>query len=457
MSARVQFVHSRRLTPGLLLSLVRSPGCLLGPAQFFQRSPAAALHRSMLRRSWPERPRWQWFLLLGAGWTRWWLLGAWQQLYRVLRYVDPKVEDTGKSRRERVCALFYLALYLGVQPRDYYRLRLYRYERARWLNFVFSQEELAWHGAHSPPGRGAMLLRDKQEMENRARAQGLGAVRTLASFRAGATPEPEHVLQERQSVFLKPNTAYAMRGCMTLERCSENEYRLHGFSLERKPVAAAGCAEVTAALHEAFAEKDYLAQEELRNSAEFARFCGTPGLSTVRLITARVGARPEFVTASLEAPLNDEEMKKLREEQRKKKEEKEKENRKKKKNRRESKDKEKEEEEEDSRRLYHINPIDAAGRLRERASGYPADRPVPRYCGSGEQTPRWEELLRLARAAHELAPDVKTAAWDMTVTDDGAVLLEGNSGWGIAAPQQLTGIPMLETPAATAWAERPDS
>lgn len=415
------------------------------------------MHRTLLWRSWPERPRWQWFLLLGAGWTRWWLLGAWQQLYRMLRYVDPKVEDTGKSRRERVCALFYLALCLGVRPRDYYRLRLYRYERARWLNFVFSQEDLTWHGAHSPPGRGAMLLRDKLEMEKRTRAQGLGAVRTLASFRAGAAPEPEQLLQGRQSVFLKPNTAYAMRGCMTLERCPENEYRLHGFSLDKKPVAAAGCADVTAVLREAFAQKDYLAQEELRNAAEFARFCESPGLSTVRLITARVDGRSEFVTATLEAPLSEEEMKEAREEQRKNKEEKEKENREKKQDRRESKDREEGEEEEDSRRLYHVNPVDAAGRIQERAAGYPSDQPAPRYCGNGERMPGWEELLRLARAAHALAPDVKTAAWDMTVTEDGAVLLEGNSGWGIAAPQRLTGVPMLETPAAAAWAGRPDS
>ncbi len=399
----------RRISgPRDFFALIAAPGCLLGPAQLLRRSRAAALHRALASRSWPGRPRWQWGLLLTAALVRWYLVGFWRDADRCLTGIDRRTRHTGKTRWQRVRSLFHLGLYLGVRPMDYYRLRLYRVERSRWLNFVFTQEQQTWHAVHSHAAGapGAVLLRDKLGFEVRAREHGLRAVRTLASFRAGDAPGLDG-LPPRRPVFLKPNSANAMRGCMTLERCEAGEERLRGRSLERERFDVSGREAVEETLAGVFERENYLVQEALRNSPEFSRFCGTEELVTVRVITLRLGERIEPLSAALEVPKDGE--------------------------------------------LYMIGAIGADGRARLHPL-LPLREPPPVFCTGGEKVPCWEELLDVSCRAHGLLPDVGAVAWDLTVTEEGATLLEGNSGWALMAPQGMLDAPLLETPAAEAWA-----
>lgn len=395
--------------PRHFFALIEAPGCLLGPAQLLRRSRAAALHRALALRSWPGRPRWQWGLLLSAALVRWYLVGFWRELDRCLTGIDRRVRHTGKTRWERVRSLFHLGLYLGVRPMDYYRLRLYCIERSRWLNFVFTQEQQTWHAVHSHPGgaAGVALLRDKLGFEARARERGLRAVRTLASFRAGDAPGLDG-LPPRRPVFLKPNSANAMRGCMTLERCGDTgEEQLRGRTLERERFDVSGREAVEETLAGVFAREDYLVQEVLRNSPEFSRLCGTEELVTVRVITLRLGGRIEPLCGWLEVPKDGE--------------------------------------------LYSVGAIGVDGRARLHPL-QPLQEPMPAFCAGGERVPHWEALLDLSCRAHGLAPDVGAVAWDLTVTEEGATLLEGNTGWALMAPQRSLDVPLLETPAAAAWA-----
>lgn len=399
----------RRISgPKQFFALIAAPGCLLGPAQLFRRSRAAALHRTLASRCWPGRPRWQWGLLLTAALVRWYLVGFWREFDRCVTGIDRRAQYTGKTRWQRVRSLFHLGLYLGVRPMDYYRLRLYRFERSRWLGFVFTQEQQTWHAVHSHPGgaAGVGLLRDKRGFEVRARERGLRTVRTLASFRAGDAPGLDG-LPPRRPIFLKPNSANAMRGCMTLERCDGGEDRLRGRSLERERFEVSGREAVEEKLAEAFGREDYLVQEVLRNSREFSRFCGTEELVTVRVITLRIGGRIEPLSAALEVPRDSE--------------------------------------------LYTLGAIGADGRARLHPL-QPPQEPVPEFCAGAGGVPHWQELLDLSCRAHGLLPDVGAIAWDLTVTEEGATLLEGNSGWALMAPQRMLDVPLLETPAAEAWA-----
>lgn len=56
--------------------------------------------------------------------------------------------------------------------------------------------------------------------------------------------------------------------------------------------------------------------------------------------------------------------------------------------------------------------------------------------------PEWEKIQQLSFRAHALVPDLWAVAWDWAITPDGPILLEGNSGWSLAAPQILMGQPM---------------
>jgi hypothetical protein len=46
---------------------------------------------------------------------------------------------------------------------------------------------------------------------------------------------------------------------------------------------------------------------------------------------------------------------------------------------------------------------------------------------TGRQVPRWEEVCRLAERAHWAFDDRVMIGWDIAVTPDGPVLVEGNA------------------------------
>jgi len=60
----------------------------------------------------------------------------------------------------------------------------------------------------------------------------------------------------------------------------------------------------------------------------------------------------------------------------------------------------------------------------------------------GFELPLWEETLDLARRAAACLGMLRTIGWDIAITPDGPVLLEGNSGWG--APSSLMPVPPIE-------------
>lgn len=58
--------------------------------------------------------------------------------------------------------------------------------------------------------------------------------------------------------------------------------------------------------------------------------------------------------------------------------------------------------------------------------------------------PRWHEAVTLCRSAHDRITDLALVGWDVVVTPDGVVLLEGNPTWGVEAVQMGAG-PLLRT------------
>lgn len=68
----------------------------------------------------------------------------------------------------------------------------------------------------------------------------------------------------------------------------------------------------------------------------------------------------------------------------------------------------------------------------------------------GLAVPNWAALVTASERAHAAFPNVWAIAWDWVITPTGAVLLEGNSGWGTAMPQLLTGGLLRHAAAAPA-------
>lgn len=65
---------------------------------------------------------------------------------------------------------------------------------------------------------------------------------------------------------------------------------------------------------------------------------------------------------------------------------------------------------------------------------------------AGYQLPYWRETLALARGALDAARGIPLVGWDVAITDDGPVLVEGNLASNPDIAQAPTGIPLSDTP-----------
>ena len=100
-----------------------------------------------------------------------------------------------------------------------------------------------------------------------------------------------------------------------------------------------------------------------------------------------------------------------------------------------------------------IAPIDpATGRLQKGLRKrnkvlVPAERhPDTGAPIEGHQIPCWDEAVRLALRAHDAVPRMAAVGWDIAVTEDGPVLIEGNSMPNPSLGQEPTGVPLSRTP-----------
>jgi hypothetical protein len=96
-------------------------------------------------------------------------------------------------------------------------------------------------------------------------------------------------------------------------------------------------------------------------------------------------------------------------------------------------------------------PIDVAtGRLGP-ASGKGLGRPLESHPDTGariagRQIPSWHAVLALALAAHDAFPTMPTVGWDVALIEGGhALLLEGNSVWGVDVAQISHAGPLADT------------
>lgn len=57
----------------------------------------------------------------------------------------------------------------------------------------------------------------------------------------------------------------------------------------------------------------------------------------------------------------------------------------------------------------------------------------------GYQLPYWQETVALVKKAHKQFYQIQSIGWDVVLTEDGPVLLEGNDDWEISGPQDTAG------------------
>lgn len=389
-----------------VLQVLFTPGCLLGPAQFFSANENARFHRKLVFAAWPRKPRWQWFFALISGVLFWYLVLFWYQLFTLFRnrarycQVAPSIGFATQCKD-----LLILGLWFGVQPQAYYRYRLFERDRSSWLNWVFPQQQAVWHRVYSCPTdtESSEILGDKLRFERLARANNLPTTTTIDFIAAGTEFDLAQLFQ-RKNLFLKPNSANAMRGCFALDYDRvDDRYCLSGKTLASVWIDERDRGQIQTLIRESMDDMDYLVQDALQNSAEFSEFCGTSKLVTVRVVSARLEGRIEIVYPLLEVPAT-------------------------------------------QPHRWNSYLLDSAtGRISDRFSGSKETAADLRHSTKNSPVPKWTELVDTLRRAHGQFDDIKTLAWDLCITEDGPTLIEGNTGWGLVSVQAISAEPFLET------------
>ena len=175
-----------------------------------------SLRRHVMLGAFPHRPRWQWYLLLAYQTVSWFLIRSWWRLARVQFNVSQQPSATA-NRLQEIMDCMYLALACGVEPANYYRMKLYNWPKREWRKFIYPQEAASWHVAFNgaPDSNPASLLADKHRFSVWLADRDLRAVQTVYFLNKG-DPINLTPYMDGTSYFIKPNQASAMRGCAEL-------------------------------------------------------------------------------------------------------------------------------------------------------------------------------------------------------------------------------------------------
>ena len=375
-------------------------------------SLAVKMHRTVFLKAWGQLPRWAWCLIFCYSQCLWLFFLSWKRIIMALR------RHAGETQRRfhispvrQTVDLWVLSWLHGIPPGFYYAYGLHRQPRRRWLHYVYTHELPHWHEVMCGPGdlsAANRLLADKNAFAEEMTRAGIPAVKTIAFFRQAGPVNPEKIFTG-QSFFWKPNTGNQSQGCFALlYECAVKDYRVDGEE------AVAGKDAVLGYVQRQVADQDYLVQPLLLNHPEVRGLGSADRLTTVRLITGHDGRQPGATAAVLEMPRPDAE------------------------------------------KRWWLAPVDCRrGTLLPRPGVLSLLKEEDlRPDLGGKVIPCWQETLDLCLRAHELFPEVAAIGWDVALTPDGPVLLEGNFNWNVAPWQALSGVPLLETGLLRIYASR---
>lgn len=269
----------------------------------------------------------------------------------------------------------------------------------RWMEYVYDHEagwNIAAGGLATAPS--VAMLSDKWATAERLQTAGVPMVNSRR-IPAG-TEITEAVLHDwldgRHEVYLKPNTGGRGEGAFVLTGPIPTVTPYQSGQPVPDPVEY---------VRESVAGRDYLCQPVLRSSPLFAA-ADPIDVVTIRVVTRDVGEGPRLFSAVIEAPLPPQ----------------------------------------TERQTYVNLVVEPDGRLGRRPHPPWFAGPEPGSDAAqlfdalhGLVLPDHEVITTEALAAHRQFPGVFAVAWDVAITGEGPVFLEGNAGFGTSVPQMAAG------------------
>ena len=404
-----------------MLDRLLSLGSLLGPAIWLSNSEVARVHRNVCLKCHPSLGRLQARAVFICKISLWYFFLVWVHLVRAL-LLSRKITREEHSKSENntfllsLIPLIYLGFWLGVRPQAYFSLKLHQKPRHLWLSYVFPQEQPSWHQIHgyNLEQQIRTVLADKNQTEARLTGAQINCVQTLKMFKRNSHLDGNHIFT-RQNYFIKPNKLNAMRGCVRLEYKHQSAiYTLTGYDLSRQKVSIQGQKDIATFLELLLNNTDLLIQPLLLDHPSMqpfkpphANYPQLNDITTVRVITCYYNYSVSLVNALLEV-------------------------------------------DQGASKGWVSYGIDIkTGKV----NNSPPFNNAEDNRLLNKTIPFWQEIERISCSAHQCLGQIKTVSWDICISTNGPIIIEGNSGWGVIAPQLVCSQPLLTGVLKSAYAQ----
>jgi hypothetical protein len=373
--------------------------------------PAIRLHRHLVMQHHTRLPRWLWFWIMLFTGLRWVVCYSGYYSYRAVSHWSGRHDlPPGFNFWQTWYAVLSHSLGHGVSPASWYQFQLYRTDR-HWADFVYDHETAAyhlWHNRQRPDYLAHQaVLSDKSQFAHYLSDRDLisaGTWQLVPQHTAGFASALKDLAQYQGRLFCKRRSGNQGIGAFYADWVDQ--------TLQVQPLhdAVLPPDQIAAFLQEQIAQNDYLIQPCYQNHP----LLQVPDLNlpaiTLRLISSFPlnTQHPELMGAYLEWPaLQDG----------------------------------------GTNQGYLFCGISrhTGQLLPERVTPEPS-RLQPTQQNdwqtfiaqlSNTQLPHWHQATQLAQQAHCHLHGIYRIAWDFILTEERAVLLEGNVGWRVSTPQAI--------------------
>jgi hypothetical protein len=377
----------------------------------FRLTPLAKQHRQFWWANKRGIPRLIWLIIELWRWLRWVFYYAWVFSWKATRSWGAEVYALeGLSINQQFWRVLKLAITWCIPPSASYQFRLYQ-SSASPLSFIFNHESPGYHAIQNKPylkhQESLELIQDKLTLANKLKSLGVRMVDTLHHQTRGSNVKLRQLINAAHPVFCKSRFGNQGIGAFSAWQTTKE---LRGFTFQGTLLANE--IEVESAWANLLSLDDALIQPKLITHAALIKMGNNQDVITVRYITKQHKGTILCLASFLEIPVGQSKT---------------------------------------GQNAYTFLPIDPQnGEIRKipnhvllNTEAKTDAAHIWKRSPKNKLMPFWAELCHASLLAHQHCSEIHAIAWDWVITDDGPVMLEGNTGWGVLMPQILKGKGLL--------------
>jgi hypothetical protein len=279
------------------------------------------------------------------------------------------------------------------------------FPKEEWLKFIFDHESPKWQDLLSakaqPKERRYLASKYFFSIENHRK--NIASIPTLDYILKGSTFDEKKVFK-KTPLFFKPEGLSQSKGCYILDFKNGGKYNLTAHDSSSQSF---GIDEIRKTISNEIQESNYLVQPLLRNEKSLENKLGCKELITMRVITQNYKLQIRTLSALLFIPKTN------------------------------------------NRRVAKILRVNINSGVLDSSYTYQGVNKISSTDQNwlertGEvSVPSWKKILGLCHRAHMLCPNILLVGWDIALTNQGPLLIEGNNAFSLVNHQMDGAIDFL--------------